>query len=222
MARIAQAAVGCTLGLGMLAASAVLAQTVARPTSSAATAAPAAAASSTSPLGGTNSNDPIDITAEGANIFQPQRLVIYKGNVEAIQGTSRLRTPELRIYYKPKTPGAPGQAAAPATGNPTSEQNSIDHIEAAGPVYYVTPTENARGDYGLYEAAPNTITLTGNVVLVQGKSVGKGDKLVINRATGQTVLSSNNPATATGRIRTILYPNQQQPAAAAKPAARPS
>lgn len=181
------------------------------------------APAATSPLGGTNSNDPIDITAEGANIFQPQRLVIYKGNVEAIQGTSRLRTPELRIYYKPKVAATPGQPApAPATGNPTQEQNSIDHIEAAGPVYYITPTENARGDYGLYEAAPNTITLTGNVVLVQGKSVGKGDKLVINRATGQSVLSSNNPATANGRIRTILYPNQQQPGAMPKPSGRPS
>ncbi len=204
---------GCMGAAALLAATAVWGQTgkPSRP-------APAAAPAATSPLGAANSNDPIDITAEGANIFQPQRLVIYKGNVEAIQGTSRLRTPELRIYYKPKTPTAPGQPAPPAGGNP-SDQNSIDHIEAAGPVYYITPTENARGDYGLYEAAPNTITLSGNVVLVQGKSVGKGDKLVINRATGQSVLSSNNPAAASGRIRTILYPNQQQPNGAARPTA---
>ena len=86
----------------------------------------------------------------------------------------------------------------------------------------MTASENARGDYGLYEKDADTYTLTGNVVLVQGNSVGKGDKLVINKTTGQTVLSSNNPTTTTGRIRTILYPNQQQPAGVAKPPPRHS
>ena len=93
------------------------------------------------------SSDPIDITSEGVEVIQPQRLTIFKGNVEETQGTQRLRTPELRVYYKAKQQVA-GQAA-PAPGGGSSpfgadQTGGIDHIEAAGPVYYITPTQNAR------------------------------------------------------------------------------
>jgi lipopolysaccharide export system protein LptA len=166
------------------------------------------------------SKGPIDITSEGVEVFQPQHLTIFKGNVEATQDTARLRTPELRVYNKPKAAGVQPASAGSPFG---SDAGGIDHIEAAGPVYYITPTQNARGDYLLYEATPDIITMTGHVVLVQGKSVGKGDKLIMYRKTGQNQLISNSPQTPGGRVRVILYP-QQQPApgapaavAAAKP-----
>ncbi len=157
-----------------------------------------------------NSKAPIDITAEGQEVFQQQRLVIYKGNVEATQDTSRLRTPELRIYYKAKD-AQPGQPKQASSGDIGADTGGIDHIEAAGPVYYITPTENARGDHLLYEKDTNIITMTGNVVLVHGKDVAKGDRLVMNRNTQHDELFSNAPKTAQGRVRSIIYPQQQQP-----------
>jgi lipopolysaccharide export system protein LptA len=78
----------------------------------------------------------------------------------------------------------------------------------------VTPTQNARGDHGHWDANTDTITLDGNVVLAQGKSVGKGDHLIMNRKTGVSHLTSDHPNTPSGRIRTILYPQQQTAAAA--------
>ena len=186
---------------------------------------PPAAPSSTGTPGLTpgTSNDPIDITSEGVEVIQPQRLTIFKGNVEETQGTQRLRTPELRVYYKAKTQ-APGQAAAPAGGGTSpfgaDQTGGIDHIEAAGPVYYITPSENARGDYMTYVKDTDVITLTGHVVLAQGKSVAKGDKLIMYRSTGQNQLISNSPQTADGRVRVILYPQQQAAAAPAKPPQR--
>jgi lipopolysaccharide export system protein LptA len=198
----------------MLASGAALAQSpVAAP--------PPAAPAVPGVLGPHNPSAPIDISADGVDIFQPQRLIVYKGNVEAISDDTRLRTPELRVYYKPKTPPPPGAKPAPGVGDPQSEANSIDHIEAAGPVYYITPTENARGDHGTYVADTTTYTLTGNVVVVQGKSVGKGDRLVMNRTTGESNLYSDHPQAPKERVRMILYPNQQ-PAAGAKPAPRSS
>jgi lipopolysaccharide export system protein LptA len=154
-------------------------------------------------------------------VFQPQRLVIYKGNVEATQDTSRLRTPELRIYYKAKDaqPGQPKPASTP--GDLSSATGGIDHIEAAGPVYYITPTENARGDHMLYEHDSNTITMTGNVVLVHGKDVAKGDRFVMDRNTGHDQLFSDAPKTASGRVRSIIYPQQQQQPGA-QPAPKPA
>ena len=165
------------------------------------------------------SSEPIDITSEGVEMIQPQHLTIFKGNVEAIQDQTRVRTPEMRVYSKPKPAGAPGQPAGTTTPFGADQSGGVDRIEATGPFYYITPTENARSDYMVYESGPNTITLTGHVVLAQGKSVGKGDKLIIYRATGQNQLISNSPQTSDGRVRVILYPQQQAAAAPAKPAA---
>lgn len=204
----------CVLAAVMLASGAALAH------------APAAVppAPPPAPMGGIgphNPSAPIDISADGVDIFQPQRLIVYKGNVEAISDDTRLRTPELRVYYKPKAAAAPGAKPVATTGGPISESDSIDHIEAAGPVYYITPTETARGDHGTYVADTTTYTLTGNVVVVQGKSVGKGDRLVMNRTTGESNLYADHPQAPTQRVRMILYPNQQT-AAGAKPAPKPS
>ncbi len=166
------------------------------------------------------SNSPIDITSEGVEMIQPQHLTIFRGNVEATSDQTRIRTPEMRVFSKPKPAGAPGQPAGGATPFGADSSGGVDRIEATGPFYYITPTENARSDYMVYESGPNTITLTGHVVLAQGKSVGKGDKLIIYRATGQNQLISNSPQTAGGRVRVILYPQQQAAAAPAKPPAR--
>jgi len=176
-------------------------------TQGAAAQAPAAAPAPTSPMGG-NSKSPIDITTDNLEVIQPQHVYIYTGNVEAIQDDSRLRTPKLFVYTKEKqTNGAP-KAASSAAG---PDMGSVDHMDAEGPVYYVTPTQNARGDHGHWDADTDTITLDGNVVLAQGKSVGKGDKLIIDRKTGVSHLIASNPKAASGRVRTILYPTQQTP-----------
>jgi lipopolysaccharide export system protein LptA len=215
-------AAGAALALPPPPASAPRGAHVAAPPPDAGTPAPGAA-NATPGLTPGNSSEPIDITSEGVEVLQPQHLTIFKGNVEETQGTQRLRTPELRVYYKAKqqTPGQPAAAQGAAFG--ADQTGGIDHIEAAGPVYYITPTQNARGDYMTYVKDTNIITLTGHVVLTQGKDVAKGDKLVMNRTTGQNQLFSNSPNTPQGRVRVILYPQQGQqpgaPAAAKPPAA---
>lgn len=170
-----------------------------------------------------DSKAPIDISAEGTDIHQADRQVVYYGNVEAIQGTARLNTPKLTVYYVAHT--APNGAPAPANG--TTGSNSVERIECEGPVYYTTPTQNAKGDHATYIAADDTITMTGNVVLVQDKNVTTGDKLVIEQKTGHSTLTSiGQKSDPSKRVRAVLYPNQNQPqsgspAPAAKPKAHP-
>jgi lipopolysaccharide export system protein LptA len=216
------------LGLLATSASALPPEPASAPTGAHVAAPPPAAAGAgaqstpgITPLG--NSKSPMDITAEGVEVIQPQRLTIFRGNVEVINDTTRLRTPELRVWNKPKAAAPAGQPAANAAASPIgADSGGIDHIEATGPVYYITPTQNARGDAMLYQADPDIITLTGHVVLVQGKSVAKGDKLIMYRKTGQNQLISNTPDTPTGRVRVILYPQDQQQGQGAKaPAAKP-
>jgi lipopolysaccharide export system protein LptA len=212
MTSLARESAGAAAIIALLLSAAVLTQGAAAQAPAAP--APAAAPAATSALGG-NSKSPVDVTADNLEVIQPQHVYIYTGNVEAVQDDSRIRTPKLFVYTKEKPANGAPKPASP-TGAP--EMGSIDHMDADGPVYYVTSTQNARGDHGHWDADTDTITLEGNVVLAQGKSVGKGDKLIIDRKTGVSNLIANNPKTATGRIRTILYPQQQTPAPGATPA----
>jgi lipopolysaccharide export system protein LptA len=166
----------------------------------------------------------VDITAEHGELFNDERRVVYTGDVEAIQGDDRLRTPQLTVFFAKRDPHAPAVKKAPGTPGASdagSNFGKIERMEAEGTVYFTTPTQNAKGDHGTYLAAPDTITLLGNVVLVQDKNVSTGDKLVIDRKTDHSTLYSN---AGSQRVRGVFYqepaPTPQGAPPAAKPAAK--
>ena len=162
-------------------------------------------------------NGPIDITADQLEVVDAENRAVWRGNVEAIQGTSRLRSPSLTIYFAKAAPGA-AASSGPAPGLGWGQ---IQRMEADGPVYYVTPQQNARGDHATYDAATNTIVMTGNVVLVQDKNVVQGDHLEINTLTNHSTLISN-PQGPRKRVRGVFYSNQaSQQGAASAPVAKP-
>jgi lipopolysaccharide export system protein LptA len=168
-----------------------------------------------------SSNAPIDVTSENYDYRQPERIGVWTGNVEAVQGLARLKTPKLTVYFAPKDPNAPkpppGAAQADVGGQ-------VERMEAEGPVHYTTPTQRALGDHGTYVADGDTITLTGNVVVVQDKNVATGDKLVIEQKTGHSVLTSTPGKAQPQRVRAVLYPqsqNQTGPAPATPPKPAP-
>ena len=113
------------------------------------------------------------------------------------------------MFAKPKGVGANGQ---PACG-PT------DRIEADGHVYYVTPEQNARGDHAVYSQAADQIVLTGDVIVVQGKDVARGDRLTIQVSTREARLDSNvKGAGKPGRVRGVFYPAKADSTGGDKPA----
>ena len=123
-----------------------------------------------------------------------------------MQGTSRLRTDLLNIYAKP---GAAQAQPAPG-GGPSSKCGALDRMEAHGSVYYMTPSEVVKGDDAVYLADAKTITLTGDVVVSQGKNVVVGNRLVINTDTQHATMESNaKGAGAANRVRSVLYPGSQ-------------
>lgn len=154
------------------------------------------------------SKGPIDITGDSMVVRDPEHLVVWKGRVEALQDEDRLRTDLLNIYYKPaqqKAPGAPKAGAGAAA--PGGDFGAIDRMEAIGDVYFVTPTQVAKGDKAVYTADNQTIVITGDVVLTQGENVGRGSRLVIDLANGNSTLEGGG-ASPTGRPRVIVYPKQ--------------
>lgn len=160
-----------------------------------------AAAPATAQLSG--SGGPIDITANELELIDAQHLAIWRGDVEALQGGNRMRAEQINIYFS----GAGGSSA----GAPGRNWGPVTRIEATGTVYFVTPQQTARGDRGVYELASNTITMSGDVIVAQGKSVVRGDRLVVDVKSGRAMMASGAKGrNATGRVRGVFYPNDGQ------------
>ena len=149
----------------------------------------------------TNSNAPVDITADELETQNNACTSIWRGHAEALQDNARLRADVLTADFELKGNG--GKSGASGCGN-------LVRMKADGSVYYVTPTQKVHGDNAVYEAANQTLTVTGNVVTVQGQNVLRGERLVVNTQTGQGQMETgvkgrNKP----GRVRGVFYPQQQ-------------
>ncbi|MHB8529171.1 MAG: LptA/OstA family protein [Caulobacteraceae bacterium] len=147
----------------------------------------------------TRSTEPIDITADQAEVTSSKCLAVWRGAAEALQGQTRLRADTISVYTRPKGSGANGQ---PACG-------STERIVAEGNVYYVTPQQNVRGDRAVYSQGADEIVVTGDVIIVQGNDVARGDKLTINVATHEARMESRTTgAGRPGRVRGVFYPDR--------------
>lgn len=164
----------------------------------------AASAQGPAPVTGMQGDAPADISAETFVYESADCRATYQGNVEMIQGQARLRSPRVDAYY---TRVASPQGGAPRCGT------EVDRIEAAGPVYYVTPEQSATADRGVFTQANETIVLTGNVVLTQGQNVMTGARAVMNTRTRDARVESGPASQSRGRVRSVLFPDRtQQPA----------
>lgn len=163
-----------------------------------------------------DSNAPIDITANNLELIDAQRVQIWRGAVEAVQGQNRLRTTELRVFHAPKAGGQPSSGGNAQLG----DWGEARRMLAQGDVYFVTPDTVARGTTGDYDLVRDVITISGNVILTRGENVLRGDRLVIDVASGRSTMESNTPGRGNQRVRGVFYPEQRaaQPAAAPRPA----
>ena len=137
---------------------------------------------------------PIRLNADRSEVMERQRQVVLIDNVDIMQGDARLRANRVTIYYS-------GEGNTQTSG--TSGFGDISSMDAVGEVYYVTPDLKATGDRGSYDAAADTITLTGNVVLIRGEDVTTGQKLTMRLAEGRTTLDGGD-----GQVQMNINPNQ--------------
>jgi len=180
-----------------------------------------------------NSNQPIDIESDVLVVHDAQKYATFKGNVKAVQGTTTLRSRELDVHYVgsgsdsltkgPDTTGstpAPTPGAAPSTGDAkpsgvglgTNNGTQISKIEARGEVVITSDQDQTTtSDWALYDVPAQLVTVGGNVVLMQGKNVLKGDRLVIDLKTGESRFENRGSTAAGGRIRALFMPKEAKP-----------
>jgi len=169
------------------------------------------------PLGalqGQNKDQPIQIEAATLEVHDKSKMATFSGNVQVVQGDTTMKCRSLVVFYGPEDASAAGKpvanaaqppASQPAPGMPQGAQN-IRRIEARGGVTVVTKDQNASGDLGVYDLKAKTITLSGNVVVSQGKNVLHGERVVVDTTTGNARVESG--ATAQNRVRALILPGK--------------
>jgi lipopolysaccharide export system protein LptA len=151
----------------------------------------------------TNSNAPVDITADELETANSACTSIWRGHAEALQDNARLRADVLTADFEVK-----GGTKASSGGSGCGD---LVRLRADGSVYYVTPQQKVHGDNAIYEAATTTLVVTGDVVATQGQNVLRGTRMVFNTQTGQGHMEgSAKGRNKAQRPRGVFYPKQQQ------------
>lgn len=130
---------------------------------------------SVSALKGHNSNAPVDVTADRIEVQDRADRALFAGNVHVKQGELSLDTERLTVAYS----------------NANGVQ--IQRLDAAGGVVVRSPSETAKGDFGIYDLERKLITLIGAVQLNRGDNQVTGSRLVIDLDTGRAVIDGGPP-----------------------------
>ena len=124
-----------------------------------------------SALKGHNSNAPVDVTAERIEVQDRADRAIFAGNVHVVQAELTLDTPRLTVSY--------------SGGSGANNNVQIRRLDAAGGVVVKSPSETAKGDFGIYDLDRKLITLIGNVQLNREQNQVNGARLVIDLDSGR-------------------------------------
>lgn len=124
-----------------------------------------------SALKGHDANAPIDISSQRIEVQDRANRAVFAGDVIARQGELTLATARLTVAYS----NAGGL--------------EINRLDASGGVTVKSPSETARGNFGIYDLDRKIITLVGGVQLNRNGSQINGQRLTIDLNSGRAVVS---------------------------------
>jgi lipopolysaccharide export system protein LptA len=132
-----------------------------------------------------NRDQPVHIEAATLEVRDKQKEATFSGDVRVKQGDTGLRCKSLVVFYEqsgqPTDASKTLQAASPGPGG----EQRIKRLEARGGVVVTQKDQTATGELGIFDMKANTVTLTGNpVIMTQGQNVLRGGKLVVDLTSG--------------------------------------
>ena len=128
-----------------------------------------------------NSQAPIEAIADNMVVDSEQSKAELSGNVEIIQGDMHLYAEFVRVIYE-------------------NEQSDINRLYAQKNVILISGQDRAIADEADYDLERGSIILRGNTSIIQDGNIARAEQAEIDIDTGA--------ATLTGRVRTILQPDE--------------
>ncbi len=152
-----------------------------------------------------NRDQPIQIEAASLEMRDKKKEATFAGNVKVIQGDTTMTSKSLVVFYDsgsapaaapaPNAKGANAKAAKSASMQAASPgpggSSSIRRLEAKGNVVVTQKDQVVTGETAVFDTKANMITMLGGIVLTQGKNVLRGDRLMVDMATGVSRVESD-------------------------------
>ena len=151
-----------------------------------------------------NQDQPVHIEAATLVVRDKDKIATFSGDVNVTQGDTNMRCKTLVVFYEQAGDKSDSKSMKVANPGPGGEQR-IKKLEARGSVVVTRADQTATGDTGLFDMPSNTVTLSGNVVMTQGKSVLRGDKLVVNLTSGVSRVELGKRGR--GRVQGLFIPS---------------
>jgi lipopolysaccharide export system protein LptA len=144
-----------------------------------------------------NRDKPVQIEAASLEVRDKDKRAVFSGDVKVTQGDTTMRCKELVVFYD--TDNKPGamKTAQPGPGG----QQAIKRLEARGGVIVTQKEQTATGHTGIFDMKSNSITLDGNVIIMQGQNILRGERLVVDVATGAARVEAGK-----GRVSGMFVP----------------
>jgi lipopolysaccharide export system protein LptA len=153
-----------------------------------------------------NRDQPIQIEAAALEMRDKKKEATFSGNVKVVQGDTTMTSKSLVVFYdsSPAPTAAanskaakspPMQSATPGPGG----SSSIRRLEARGNVVVTQKDQVVTGETAVFDTRTNMITMLGGIVLTQGKNVLRGDRLMVDMATGVSRVESDS-----GRVQGLF------------------
>lgn len=129
----------------------------------------------------------VDIEASEMEILETDKRAIFRGDVVAKRPTDTIRCAEMVVYYVDvKQPDG-------------SSNTEVDKLDCKSAVTITTTTQTITGDLAVFQLRQNLLDVTGNVKVVQGKTVIRGPHLTVDLKSKRTKMSG-------GRIKGRFIP----------------
>lgn len=164
-------------------------------------------------------DQPVRIEAATLEVRDKVRQATFSGDVKLTQGDTTLKCKVLVVFYEDTAAPKKGAAQTQAQKGGTTAQQ-IKRAEAKGDVFVTQKDQTASGDNGVFDLKSNTVTMTGNVVVTQGQTVMRGERMVVNLTTGVTKVDSSS-GKGGGRVELLAQPGAKDAKATPAPAPAP-
>jgi lipopolysaccharide export system protein LptA len=156
-----------------------------------------------------NRKEPITVTSDTLEYDYKNNVVVYRGEVLAVQGTVKVRSDTLTVTFAQadtppaaaKTPAAPAAAKAPAVDDAATHK--LRDIVAVGSVRIDHGTRWATGGHAVFDQTKRTVVLTENPVLHDGSNEVAGDRVVVYLDEDRSVVEGGRK-----RVKAVLYPGK--------------
>jgi lipopolysaccharide export system protein LptA len=129
-----------------------------------------------------NSKSPIEILSDEVRYLNVENKAIFAGDVVATQDDLVVKSKTMEVIFEKKE----------GKGAENAEKSSVKYIYFNDNVDIKNKTDHATASKGEYNVEKGVFILRNNVVLEQDGSVLTGDELIHIKATGESLLKSNN------------------------------